>query len=348
MRIAQISPLIESVPPRQYGGTERIVSYLTEELVNQGHDVTLFASGDSETSARLIAPCEHALRHEGSLAPDIHHMVMFEMLAAKAMNFDIVHFHTGHIHYPLARRLPVPHITTQHGRLDILEFRAFYREYRDIPVVSISDAQRQPVPWINWQGTVYNGLPLDLYHLQPEPGSYLAFLGRISPEKGIDHAIAIARQSGMPLKIAAKVDAVDREYFDRHVQPHLKEPLVEFVGEINDREKQEFLGDAYALVFPIDWPEPFGLVMIEAMACGTPVISYRCGSVPEIMQDGETGFIVDNISNAVKAVARIQSLNRRHCRAIFEERFSAARMTSDYLKIYEKQLIAAEQPRMVI
>ncbi|NNF96797.1 MAG: glycosyltransferase family 4 protein [Halobacteria archaeon] len=345
MRIAQVSSLVESVPPRQYGGTERIASYLTEELVRLGHEVTLFASGDSVTQAELDAPWPRALRSDGineHLAP---HLLMLEKVLQRAADFDIVHFHTGYVHFPLCRRLATSHITTHHGRLDIPELLPFYREFEEVPVISISNNQRTALPWANWQGTVYNGVPEDLYRLQARPGTYLAFLGRISPEKGLDHAIEIARRAGMELRIAAKVDAVDREYFDTRIRPLLNDPQVQYTGEIDDDAKQALLGDAYAVLFPIDWPEPFGLVMVEAMACGTPVIAYRRGSVPEIMQPGVTGFIVTNVDEAVAALDNIGTLERHQCRRVFEEHFSVKRMAQDYLSVYER-LQGNEQPRL--
>lgn len=338
MKIAQVSPLIESVPPRQYGGIERIVSYLTEELVAQGHDVTLFASGDSVTSAQLIAPCKHALRLDACQESPAHHLVMFEELYRRAADFDIIHFHTGYQHFPLGRRLTTPHITTQHGRLDIAELEGLNREFHEIPVVSISDSQREPLPYANWQGTVYNGLPLDLYQYRAKAEDYLAFLGRASPEKGIDEAINIARQTGRKLKIAAKVDLVDKHYFAKTIQPLLKQSGVEFIGEINDMQKQEFLGNASALLFPISWPEPFGLVMTEAMACGTPVIAYNRGAVPEIIEHGVSGFIVNTQQEAINAIHRLDSIDRQQCRQVFEQRFSSQRMTQNYLRLYEQQI----------
>ncbi|VAX02859.1 Glycosyltransferase [hydrothermal vent metagenome] len=338
MKIAQVSPLIESVPPRQYGGIERIVSYLTEELVAQGHDVTLFASGDSVTSARLIAPCKHALRLDACQESPAHHLVMFEELYRRAADFDIIHFHTGYQHFPLGRRLTTPHITTQHGRLDIAELEGLNREFHEIPVVSISDSQREPLPYANWQGTVYNGLPLDLYQYRAKAEDYLAFLGRASPEKGIDEAINIARQAGRKLKIAAKVDLVDKHYFAKTIQPLLKQPGVEFIGEINDAQKQDFLGNASALLFPISWPEPFGLVMTEAMACGTPVIAYNRGAVPEVIEHGVSGFIVNTQQEAIHAVGQLNTIDRQQCRQVFEQHFSSQRMTQNYLRLYEQQI----------
>jgi glycosyltransferase involved in cell wall biosynthesis len=344
MKIAQVAPLYESVPPRYYGGTERVISYLTEELVRQGHEVTLFASGDSVTSAQLIAPCERSLRLDlqclDKLAP---HFLMIEQVFSDPTRFDLIHFHIDYLHFSLSRRHCIPHVSTLHGRLDLPELVPLYREFLDVPVVSISNAQRDPLPWINWQGTVYHGLPTDLYTFREAPGRYLAFLGRISPEKRVDQAIAIARHSGMELKIAAKLDAPDREYFREVVKPLLKDPLVDYVGEVGDRDKDEFLGNAYALLMPIDWPEPFGLVMIEALACGTPVIAYRRGSVPEVLEDGVTGFTVQGLEEAVKAVGQIPLLSRSRCRQVFEERFSASRMAYDYLTVYQR-LVAPSVP----
>src|SRR5437660_3960077 len=320
MRIARVAPLYESVPPKYYGGTERVVSYLTEELMRQGHEVTLFASGDSETNARLVAACRRSLRldkrYQGQMA---HHFVMLERVFQRAGEFDIIHFHVDYLHFPLSRKEAVTHVTTLHGRLDIPDLVPLYQEFCEMPVISISNGQRETLPWANWQATVYHGLPADIYRFHPEPGSYLAFLGRISPEKRVDRAIETAKQVGMPLKIAAKIDRVDQDYFESEIAPLLRNSLVELVGEIGDGEKDEFLGNAYALLFPIDWPEPFGLVMIESMACGTPIIAYRRGSVPEIMKDGVSGFIVDDVDTAVKAVERIPAFSRKACRQYFEE-----------------------------
>jgi glycosyltransferase involved in cell wall biosynthesis len=337
MRIAQVAPLYESVPPKCYGGTERVVSYLTEELHRQGHEVTLFASGDSVTSARLEAACQRSLRLDKHCVDHMaHHILMLERVFQRAGEFDIVHFHADYLHFPLSRRQPMAHVTTLHGRLDIPELKPLYQEYREMPVVSISDAQREPLPWANWQATVYHGLPEDLCQFRPESGAYFAFLGRISPEKRVDRAIEIAKQVGLPLRIAAKVDRVDKDYFERMIAPLLRDPLVEFVGEIGDGEKDEFLGNAYALLFPIDWPEPFGLVMIEAMARGTPVIAYRNGSVAEVMEEGQTGFIVTTLEGAVAAARRIPELSRKRCREVFEQRFTSRRMAADYLRVYER------------
>jgi glycosyltransferase involved in cell wall biosynthesis len=337
MRIAQVAPLYESVPPKYYGGTERVVSYLTEELVRQGHDVTLFASGDSATKARLVAACRRSLRLDKHCIDHLaHHIVMLERVFQQAPEFDIVHFHVDYLHFSMSRRQQITHVTTLHGRLDIPDLFPLYQEFRDMPVISISNVQREPLPWANWQATVYHGLPADLYRFRAQPGSYLAFLGRISPEKRVDRAIEIAKRVQIPLKIAAKVDRVDKKYFKSVIEPLLRESLVEVVGEISDREKDEFLGNAYALLVPIDWPEPFGLVMIEAMACGTPVIAYRGGAVPEIIEEGHTGFIVEELEDAVEAARRIPKLSRKRCREVFEQRFTATRMANDYVRVYER------------
>ena len=335
MRIAQVAPLIESVPPKHYGGTERIVSYLTEELVRAGHDVTLFASGDSVTNARLIASCERSLRkNERCKDPVAREVLLVDHVIEYFNEFDLIHFHTGYLHFPVCRYLPVPHVTTLHGRLDLPDLVPVFNRFRNEPLISISNAQRQPLPWANWQGTIYHGLPKDLFVFQPNQGDYLAFLGRISPEKRVDRAIEIAKRVSMPLKIAAKVDRVDRRYFKRDIEPLLTQSHVEWVGEISDQQKNEFLGNAYALLFPIDWPEPFGLVMIEAMACGTPVIAYDRGSIPEVMENGVTGFIVSEIEQAVEAVGRVRDLSRARCREVFEKRFIASRMASDYVNAF--------------
>ncbi|HZS16916.1 MAG TPA: glycosyltransferase family 4 protein [Candidatus Udaeobacter sp.] len=337
MRIAQVAPLIESVPPKHYGGTERIVSYLTEELVRAGHQVTLFASGDSVTTARLIAPCERSLRkNERCKDPVAREVLLIDHVVEHIDEFDLVHFHTGYLHFPICRYLPVPHVTTLHGRLDTADLVPVFDRFRDEPLISISNAQRKPLAWANWQATVYHGLPVDQFQSRPRPGEYLAFLGRISPEKRADRAIEIAKRAGMRLKIAAKIDKADRRYFKKVIEPLLREPHVEWVGEITDRDKDQFLGNAYALLFPIDWPEPFGLVMIEAMGCGTPVIAYDSGSVPEVMEDGVTGFIVHDLDSAVKAVERVRDLDRARCREVFERRFAAKRMANDYIDAYTR------------
>jgi glycosyltransferase involved in cell wall biosynthesis len=337
MQIAQVAPLYESVPPKYYGGTERVVSYLTEELVRQGHEVTLFASGDSVTRAHLVAACRRSLRLDKHCVDQLsHQMLMLEHVFQRAPEFDIIHFHVDYMHFPVSRRQQLTHITTLHGRLDIPDLVPLYLEYRDMPLVSISYGQREPLAWANWQATVYHGVPADLYQFREKQGDYLAFLGRISPEKRVDRAIEIAKQVGMPVKIAAKIDRVDKDYFETVVEPLLRDPLVEFVGEIGDGEKEEFLGHAYALLFPIDWPEPFGLVMIEAMACGTPVIAYRSGAVSEVMEEAHTGFIVEGLEDAVEAVRRVPKLSRKRCREIFDQRFTAERMAHDYVEVYER------------
>jgi glycosyltransferase involved in cell wall biosynthesis len=337
MRIAQVAPLIESVPPKHYGGTERIVSYLTEELVRFGHEITLFASGDSVTTARLIAPFRRSVRkNERCKDPMAREVILIDHVVEHAHEFDVIHFHTGYLHFAVSRHLPIPHVTTLHGRLDTPELVRVFDRFRDVPVISISNAQREPMPWANWQATIYHGLPNDLFLFYPDRGDYLAFLGRISPEKGADQAIEIAKRVNMPLKIAAKVDRADRRYFTRIVEPLLNDPHVEWIGKISDQEKNKFLGNAYALLFPIDWPEPFGLVMIEAMACGTPVIAYDRGSVPEVMENGVTGFVVRELDAAAEAVRQVRNLNRACCREVFEKRFTATRMANDYMNVYER------------
>ena len=349
MKIAQVAPLYESVPPRQYGGTERVVSYLTDELVRQGHEVTLFATTDSKTAAELEPVAPGALRLlEHCQDPLAHHVLLMDRVARRAHEFDVIHFHVDYLHFPLLRLLQVPHVTTLHGRLDIPDLVPLYSEFADIPVVSISDDQRRPLPQANWQATVYHGLPLDRYRLNPAGGDYLAFLGRISPEKRVDRAIQIALRTGMQIRIAAKIDRADREYYEEHIAPLFRLPRVEYIGEIGEHEKAEFLGNARALLFPIDWPEPFGLVMIEAMACGTPVIAYRRGSVPEVMADGVTGWIVDDMEQAVAAVERLDGFDRRRCREHFERHFSAERMARDYLRVYEQVRETAAPARLAV
>jgi glycosyltransferase involved in cell wall biosynthesis len=336
VRIAQVAPLIESVPPRLYGGTERVVAFLTDELVKLGHEVTLFASGDSQTLARLGSVWPQALRLDGTcrdiLAP---HVLMLEEVTKRALEFDVIHFHIAHFHLPIVRRLPVAHLTTMHGRLDMPELAPLFAEFHDVPVVSISDAQRVPLPEAGWIGTIHHGLPVDLLRFDPGPGQYLAFLGRIAREKRVDRAIAIATACGQPLRIAAKVDPADRDYFEDEIRPLLDNPLVEFIGEITDREKAAFLGQATALLFPIDWPEPFGLVLIEALACGVPVVAFRGGSVPEVIDDGVTGFIVDCLEDAIVATRNIHRLDRKRCREVFEDRFNATRMAREHVALYE-------------
>jgi glycosyltransferase involved in cell wall biosynthesis len=349
MKIAQVAPLYESVPPNFYGGTERVVSYLTEELVAQGHRVTLFATADSQTRAELVPVVEQGLRLiEGYEMPIAHHYVMLEQVFNSAQSFDIIHFHTDYLHFGLARRLiGTPHVTTLHGRLDIPDLKPLYEEFWDIPLISVSDEQRKPLPFANWQATVHHGLPINAYRFNSHPSDYLAFLGRIAPEKRVDRAIEIARRAKMPLKIAAKVDKVDKEYFRAEIRPLLDDPLVEWVGEIGEHEKSEFLGSAAALLFPIDWPEPFGLVMIEAMACGTPVIAFRRGAVPEVIEDKVSGFIVDDVEQALQAVAKIRAFDRGRARGEFEKRFTATRMTNDYLRVYES-LIRSRKPAATV
>jgi len=335
MRIAQVAPLFESVPPISYGGTERVVSYLTEALVAEGHEVTLFATEDSVTRARLVACCPRALRSDKSCQDPLAHRVrQLELVFRLAPQFDLIHFHVDFLHFPLSRRQDTPHVSTLHGRLDIPDLIPLYRQFPDVPVVSISDFQRRPLPWLDWRGTVYHGLPLDLYRPGAGDGGYLAFLGRFSPEKRVDRAIQIAEQAGIPLKIAAKTDPQDNPYYEEVVRPLLKRPFVDYIGEIGEAEKEQFLGRARALLFPIDWPEPFGLAMIEALACGTPVIAFRQGSVPEILEEGQTGFVVDTLEEAIAAVPRIDSLSRSYCRESFADRFSVEAMTEGYLAVY--------------
>lgn len=337
MRIAQVAPLWESVPPKLYGGTERIVSYLTEELVRLGHDVTLFASGDSVTAARLESICDHALRlNQGIFNRDAPMTMLMEQALGKPGAFDVIHSHLDFMGFPLARRNPTPTVTTFHGRLDLPELQPVFREYAEMPMVSISDAQRKPVAWANWQATVYHGLPRDLYTFHQKPGQYLAFLGRIAPEKRPDHAIEIAMRAGIPLRIAAKVDPMDREYFRSTIEPLLSHPLIEYTGEITDAEKDEFLGQAMALICPYDWPEPFGLVLIEALACGTPVLAYRRGSIPEIIEERATGFVCAGLDEMTAVIEHIPEIDRRRCRRTFEQRFSVERMAHDYLRVYEQ------------
>jgi glycosyltransferase involved in cell wall biosynthesis len=336
MKIAQIAPLYESVPPKFYGGTERVVSYLTEELVRLGHDVTLFASGDSVTSANLVKCSERSLRLDPKCKDKLaYHIMMLDKVFADPGEFDIFHFHIDYLHFPLSRRTNIKRITTLHGRLDLPDLVPLYKQFSDEPLVSISDSQRTPLEFANWQRTIYHGLPTEVYPFHEKPQPYLAFLGRISPEKGLDQAIEIAKKSNIALRIAAKIDEVDIDYFIRSGQPIMNDPMVEFIGEIGEKDKAEFLGNATALIFPIVWPEPFGLVMIEAMSCGTPVIAYGNGSVPEIIRNGVNGYIVENQEEAVAAVQKITELDRKQCRDDFVERFSVERMASDYVELYE-------------
>jgi glycosyltransferase involved in cell wall biosynthesis len=336
MKIAQIAPLIESVPPRLYGGTERIVSYLTDELVRLGHNVTLFASGDSVSSANLVPCASMALRLDANVRDPIpYYMLMLDRVNQLAEDFDVLHFHIDQFHFPLFRPIANRTVTTTHGRQDLPDLKPLYVGFNDMPLVSISDSQRLPIPHANFVATVHHGLPLHLHKPTYEPrGGYLAFLGRISPEKRPDRAIAMARALGIPLKIAAKVDKVDEAYFREQIAPLIGQPGVEFIGEIDERTKTDFLGNARALLFPIDWPEPFGLSMIEAMACGTPVLAFRHGSVPEIIDPGITGLIADTMDEAVRLLPQVLALDRRAVRRRFEERFSATRMAKDYLAVY--------------
>jgi glycosyltransferase involved in cell wall biosynthesis len=340
MRIAQVAPLHEAVPPKLYGGTERVVSSLTEELVRRGHEVTLFASGDSVTSARLAAVTERALRLDvGSrelLAAET--IRQLDLVFGNGADFDLIHCHVDYLAYPFCGLSATPTLHTVHGRLDLAYLRPVYRQFKHVPLVSISDAQRAPLAdvGVTWAGTVHHGLAPERFPFAPGPGEYLAFLGRLSPEKQPDVAIEVAKRAGLPLRIAAKVDAADREYFDRVVAPLLDDPLIEFIGEIGDADKAAFLGGARALLFPIDWPEPFGLVMIEAMACGTPVIARPCGSVPEVVRPGVSGFIADSVAELVDAVKRVDTLDRARCRRDFEQRFGVRRMVDDYEALYRR------------
>ncbi|WP_213807574.1 glycosyltransferase family 4 protein [Granulicella sp. dw_53] len=339
MRIAQVAPLFESVPPALYGGSERVVSWLTEELVRLGHDVTLFASGDSKTRATLVPVCEQALwRDKASRETLPHHIRMMELVFRDPSRFDIIHFHCDYVHFPMVRRYPNATVTTLHGYVHAHDLRGLLEEYEDVPLVSISNNQQTTLPHANWQGTVHHGLPETLHTFRSEPGEYFAFLGRISPEKGLERAIEIACRTGYKLKIGAKIYDEDRNYFERIIHPLLEQhkSLVEFIGEIGGAAKDEFLGRAKALLFPIDWPEPFGLVMIEAMACGTPVIAWRRGSVPEVIQDGVNGLIVNSVEEATRRMPELENIRRIDCRKQFIAHFRSERMATDYLKIYKK------------
>lgn len=336
MRIAQVAPLYESCPPKLYGGTERVVSWLTEELVAMGHKVSLYAAGDSVTKARLVPGCRQALRLDPSVVdPLTYHVVMIDKVLEDASQYDVIHFHTDYLHYSAFTRCHVPSLTTLHGRQDMPDLPPVYNRFASMPLVSISDAQRSPMPWANWIDTVHHGLPPSLLHAGPGDGGYLAFIGRISPEKGLDRAIQIAQAVGMPLKVAAKIDKADKAYFETAIAPLLSGPGIQFIGEIGDREKQDFLGKAAALLFPIAWPEPFGLVMIEANACGTPVLAFRHGSVPEVIEPGLNGFVVDTVTEAVAVLPRLLELDRHVIRGTFEKRFTARRMAEDYVRLYE-------------
>ncbi|MBV9080466.1 MAG: glycosyltransferase family 4 protein [Elusimicrobia bacterium] len=343
MRIAQVAPLYESVPPRLYGGTERVVSYLTEALVRMGHDVTLFASADSSTRAKLVPMRKIAMRLDAGCEDQIAwHIIMVEKVAQMAAQFDVIHFHIDHLQLPVARRINTPTVTTLHGRLNMSDLQPLYREFSEVPVVSISDDQRRPLPFANWQGTVHHGLPMNLYTPGGQRERFLAFLGRVSPEKGLDVAISIAQRAGWPIKIAAKIDPRDSEYYE-HIKPMLTLPHVEFLGEVGEDGKLDLLRRAAGLLFPINWPEPFGLVMIEAMACGTPIIAYPRGSVPEVIDHGRTGFVVNNADEAVAAVPRLAELDTAEIRRTFERRFSAERMARDYVSIYKRLAGAMER-----
>lgn len=336
MKIAQVPPLFESVPPKMYGGTERVVSYLTEELVRQGHQVTLFGTNDSVTSAQINPVCEQAIRlNADCVDPIAWHIYQLQLVQECADEFDVIHFHNDYLHFPVSKQQGYPHITTLHGRLDLKDLEPIYSKFFDLPMVSISHSQRKPLPHINWVGNVYHGLPKDYYNLRDGEGGYLAFLGRISPEKRPDRAIEIAIKSGIPLKIAAKIDKADTVYYEEKIKPIMDHPLIEFIGEIGDTDKEEFLGNALALLFPIDWPEPFGMVVIEAMATGTPVIAFNCGSVPELITHGENGFIVSSVNEAVHAVNNLHLIKRKNCREKFETSYTSTVMADQYVKLYE-------------
>ncbi len=346
MKIAQIAPLYEAVPPKLYGGTERVVANLCDALVDQGHDVTLFSSADARTKAKLVPVRDQAIRLDAApLKSDLAaHMTMLSEVRRRAGEFDVLHFHVDMVHFPFFEDIAHRTLTTLHGRLDIKDLPSVYKRWPQYPMVSISDDQRRSLPDANWAGTVHHGMPSEAYIFNPEPRGYLAFLGRISPEKRPDRAIAIAKRLGMPLKIAAKVDQADAEYFHREIEPLLADPLIEFIGEIGDAQKSEFLGGAEALLFPIDWPEPFGLVMIEAMACGTPVVAWRCGSTSEVIEPGLTGFLVESDAEADAAVLKARKLDRRNVRRRFELRFSASAMARRYVDLFEQMVPAAGEP----
>ncbi len=344
MKIAQVAPLIESVPPKTYGGTERVIHYLTDELVRHGHKVTLFASGDSQTCAELRPCVTEALRlATKDRDPMAWHILQLAAVAREADDFDIIHFHTDFYHFPLWRHINATQVTTLHCRLDLPDLQAVFSEFHEMPVVSISNMQRAPLPMAHWVGTVYNGIPTELYDFQARSGDYLVFLGRFSPNKGPETAMDIAQRVGMPLKMAAKLDPMDQAYFDERIRPRLSHPLIEYVGEVDERGKNKLLGGAWALLLPIAWPEPFGLVMIESMACGTPIVAYQRGSVPEVMKDGTTGYIVSNVDAAVAAVGQIKEIDRLACRRYFEARFSAQRMAERYLEVYHRMINKAER-----
>lgn len=339
MKIAQVAPLRDSVPPQRHGGTERIVSYLTEELVRLGHDVTLFAAGDSSTSAALSAACSSSLRSTPQISsPDAPLVLLLERaFGTCAGNFDLIHSHIDTLGFPLTRRCRTPVLTTLYGRLDLPELVSVFQQFSELPVVSVSSAQRCEVPWINWQGAIHHGLPRHLYSMHPNPGRYLAFLGRISPGSGVEQAIELAIRTDMPIRIAARIDPADRNYFE-HIAPLFEHSLVEYVGEVTDGEKDDFLGEAYALICSVDRPDPFGLVLIEALACGTPVLAYRRGAVPEIVDHGMTGYLCDSLAEMAHTVAWVPNLDRRRCREAFEKRFTVERMAQDYLALYERSM----------
>jgi glycosyltransferase involved in cell wall biosynthesis len=337
LRIAQVAPLAETVPPETYGGTERIVSYLTEELVRSGEDVTLFASGGSETKAKLVPISERSLRSDPNINDPLTRIIVeMEEVLKRREDFDIIHFHDGYLHFPLARRLRIPTVTTMHGRMDLPDLEPIFHEFSEIPLVSISEQQRTPLPFANWVATVPHGIPPDLYAFRSDPEDYVAFVGRICPEKRPDRAIELAKRVGMPLKIAAKVDKVDEHYFESEIKPLLDSDLIEFIGEVNEPDKNALLGGARALLFPIDWPEPFGLVMIESLACGTPVVAFECGSVPEVLEHARTGFIVHNMDEAEQALQEIETIDRLGCRQEFERRYTSARMAEHYSQTYHR------------
>jgi glycosyltransferase involved in cell wall biosynthesis len=338
LRIAQIAPLYESVPPKLYGGTERVVAYLTDALINLGHRVTLFASGDSGTKATLIPICDRALRLYNHLDPLAYHILQLQEVFERGNEFDILHFHTDYLHFPFSYNRNATTITTLHGRLDIDDLKPIYEKFHKMPVVSISDSQREPLPMANWIGTVHHGLPLNLYGKGEGKGNYVAFLGRISPEKRVDRAIEIAKRANLKIKIAAKIDKADQAYYEKEIKHLFTEPHVEYLGEIGESEKASLLANAVAMLFPIDWREPFGMVTIEALACGTPVIAFNHGSVSEIIEEGRTGYIVESIDEAVAALERIDEISRDDCRESFENRFSATIMAKKYLQLYEKLL----------
>jgi glycosyltransferase involved in cell wall biosynthesis len=344
LRIAQIAPLIESVPPKFYGGTERVVAYLTNALVKLGHDVTLFASGDSVTNAKLVSVTPTSLRLSNCVDQMAGNILQLQEVMDRAHEFDLLHFHIDYLHFPLSRFCHTKSVTTLHGRLDIPELKPLYKKFSDVPVISISNAQRRPLPMANWVETVYHGLPPELYNYGNGEGDYVVFLGRFSPEKRADRAIEIARKANMKIKIAAKVDKADERYFEKEIRHLLDEPHVEYLQEIGEMEKGPLLGNAKALLFPIDWPEPFGMVLIEAMACGTPVIAYNNGSVPEIIEHGKTGFIVNNIDKAAEALKNIHLISRSVCRETFEKRFSDIVMAENYVRLYERSIF--KQPKL--